>query len=97
MCLSKIKRYTIVQNLSDHEGYNGEEVRIIEKFKDDYYMVGNDNGGLWFCGRRTKRIMSAKYAMIKSLLNVKNAVIKSLLNLKNAVINHYFLNKIQIS
>jgi len=50
MCLSKIKRYTIVQNLSDHEGYNGEEVRIIEKFKDDYYMVGNDNGGLWFCG-----------------------------------------------
>lgn len=50
MSLDRTKRYIIVLNLDDHEGYKeGEHVRIVERFRDEYYMVGNDNGGLWHC------------------------------------------------
>lgn len=44
------KRYVIVENLSDHVGYDGENVQIIEAHEEDYFTVMNDRGDQWYCG-----------------------------------------------
>ena len=44
------KRYTIVENLEDHVGYKGEEVKITRKHDNDFFTVMNDRGDQWFCG-----------------------------------------------
>jgi hypothetical protein len=48
--LDKTKKYIIVQNLEDHKGYHGEEVKIISDYKCNYYLVANGMDKQWFCG-----------------------------------------------
>lgn len=40
----------IVQNLDDHVGYAGEDVTVVKKLPNNYYMVKNDKGTEWCCG-----------------------------------------------
>jgi hypothetical protein len=48
--LFKNKKYVIVQNLSDHQGYKGEQVTIVRDHPEDYHTVMNDRGDQWYCG-----------------------------------------------
>lgn len=48
--IDRKKRYVITQNIEDHEGYNGENVQIIEILVDGYFTVMNDRGDKWYCG-----------------------------------------------
>lgn len=48
--VDKKKRYTIVQNIDDHIGYEGQKVQIIEIFEQDYFSVMDDRGNIWYCG-----------------------------------------------
>jgi hypothetical protein len=50
MKADKKKRYTIVQNLDDHRGYNGEEVTIVQEHPEYFFTVMNDRGDQWYCG-----------------------------------------------
>lgn len=43
-------QYVISENISDHVGYTGEVVMIVQKLPNDYVIVENSNGTQWQCG-----------------------------------------------
>jgi len=50
MKLDSKKKYIIVQNLEDHEGYNGEKVIIVHSHSEQFYTACTDSGQKYFCG-----------------------------------------------
>ena len=48
--LDNKKKYTIVQNLDDHVGYQGQLVIIVHSHSEQFYTVADDKGNRWFCG-----------------------------------------------
>jgi hypothetical protein len=50
--MDKTKKYTIVDNLECHEGYKGEEVKIIVDYGTGYCLVEavDNRQKQWFCG-----------------------------------------------
>lgn len=54
------KKYRIVANLDDHEGYKGEELKVITNHGNDYYTVQNDKGLTWMVGEEELEIILPK-------------------------------------
>jgi hypothetical protein len=52
--MDKTKNYKIVDNLESHEGYKGEEVKIIVDYETGYCLVEavNNRQKQWFCGEK---------------------------------------------
>lgn len=47
---TKGKEYIIVENVSDHVGYNGEPVTVVKELPENYYLVRNKDGTEWQVG-----------------------------------------------
>ena len=50
----------IVQNLDDHVGYAGEDVTVVKKLPNNFYIVKNDKGQEWHCGFEELNFISTK-------------------------------------
>ena len=48
--MKKGDKVLIVENLDDHVGYKGEELRIVGEEENDYFIVENDKGLRWHPG-----------------------------------------------
>lgn len=44
------KTVKIIENLEDHIGYNGEDLKIISVNEEEYCIVESENGARWFAG-----------------------------------------------
>lgn len=57
----------IVQNLDDHVGYAGEDVTVVKKLPNNYYIVKNDKGTEWCCGLEELNFICTKIPSEKTI------------------------------
>lgn len=53
-----MKKFKIIDNIEDHIGYNGQDVFICKIWKDYYYDVTDEWGGVWICGEEELKEIS---------------------------------------
>ena len=43
-------KYSITENVQDHEGYKGQLLTKIKELYEDYFIMEDSEGNIWFCG-----------------------------------------------